>query len=144
MIAIRQATPNDTDAIEVLMHQLGYPNVDGHIAQRVQQLCVHPDEELLVATKDDKVVGVISLHFIPQLPFAGDFCRISYFCVLDEARSEGIGALLEEKTTEIAKARGCDRIEVHSNTRRVDAHRFYYRQGYVESPKYLVKSLRTI
>ena len=37
------------------------------------------------------------------------------------------------------RERGCDRIEVHCHERRVDAHRFYYRQGYEESPKYLMK-----
>lgn len=61
---------------------------------------------------------------------------------MDESdRGVGIGAALEARATELAKARGCDRIEVHCHSRRVDAHRFYFRQGYSESPKYLVKSL---
>ncbi|WP_139803611.1 GNAT family N-acetyltransferase, partial [Cronobacter sakazakii] len=82
-----------------------------------------------------------SLHFIPQLALKGDFCRISYFCVSSNARSKGIGRLLESEGETLARARGCDRIEVHCHSRRSDAHRFYYRQGYTESPKYLCKSL---
>ncbi|AHB70531.1 hypothetical protein P262_03037 [Cronobacter malonaticus] len=57
------------------------------------------------------------------------------------ARSKGIGRLLESEGETLARARGCDRIEVHCHSRRSDAHRFYYRQGYTESPKYLCKSL---
>jgi GNAT superfamily N-acetyltransferase len=52
-------------------------------------------------------VGVLSLHFIPQLALAG-FCRISYFCISDDARGQGIGALLEVRATELARARNCD------------------------------------
>ncbi|WZB65004.1 GNAT family N-acetyltransferase [Achromobacter xylosoxidans] len=52
------------------------------------------------------------------------------------------GRALEEAAEALARARGCDRIEVHCHERRVDAHRFYHRQGYAESPKYLMKSCR--
>lgn len=141
MIEIRTAVPEDANTIAALMVSLGYPDADRSIDRRVEQLCEHPDAELLVAVKNESVVGVISLHFIPQLALAGDFCRISYFCVAEEARGDGIGAVLEAATVEIAKTRGCDRIEVHCHSRREGAHRFYYRQGYVESPKYLIKSL---
>ena len=109
--------------------------------KRLTQLLSHQDEVLLVAVDDGKVVGVISLHFIPQLALVGDFCRISYFCVSEASRGAGIGALLEARAVAVAQQRGCDRIEVHSHARRTDAHRFYYRQGYLDSPKYLIRSL---
>jgi GNAT superfamily N-acetyltransferase len=48
---------------------------------------------------------------------------------------------MEEYVVMLAKERGCDRIEVHCHSRRTDAHRFYSRQGYEESPKYLMKRL---
>jgi hypothetical protein len=32
-------------------------------------------------------------------------------------------------------------MEVHCHSRRSEAHRFYARQGYIESPKYLMKML---
>ncbi|RJG06695.1 GNAT family N-acetyltransferase [Noviherbaspirillum cavernae] len=139
MIDIRTATLADSRPIAGLMNALGYPDAASYIERRIVQLTAHPDEELLVATRNGEVVGVISIHFIPQLALAGDYCRISYFCVSENARSEGVGAALEARTVELARERGCDSIEVHSNSRREDAHRFYYRQGYVESPKYLIK-----
>lgn len=32
--------------------------------------------------------------------------------------------------------------ELHCHSRRKQAHKFYNRQGYAESPKYLIKMLR--
>ena len=141
MVDIRAARESDADVISELLTSLGYARTQSFIRARIAQLLAHPDEELLVATDDAAVLGVISLHFIPQLALAGDFCRISYFCVDGAARGGGVGAALESRATELARTRGCDRIEVHCHSRRVDAHRFYYRQGYTESPKYLIKSL---
>ncbi|NDL63015.1 GNAT family N-acetyltransferase [Enterobacteriales bacterium SAP-6] len=108
----------------------------------MQQLLAHPDETLLVAEEDNSILGVVSLHFIPQLALAGDFCRISYFCVDPAARGKGIGNALESRAQELALARRCDRIEVHCHARRTDAHRFYYRQGYAESPLYFCKRIK--
>jgi GNAT superfamily N-acetyltransferase len=138
---IRRAQTSDSDAIQTLLNQLGYeppPNFDA----KLQRLTTHPDEALLVYQLDTKVVAFLSLHFIPQIALAGDFARISYFAVKDNARSCGIGRQLEEYITLLARERDCDRIEVHCHSRRTDAHRFYERQGYQDSPKYFIKSLR--
>lgn len=141
MITTRAATPADALAISALLTELDYPETSRFIDRRIAELLAHPDEALLVAEEDGALLGVLSLHFIPQLALEGAFCRISYFCVDGSARSKGIGRLLESEGETLARSRGCDRIEVHCHSRRSDAHRFYYRQGYSESPKYLCKSL---
>lgn len=141
VIHLRQALATDADAIVRLLDALGYPGTGPFIRDRIARLIVHPDECLLVAVDGARVVGVISLHFIPQLALAGDFCRISYLCVDGSARGGGIGAMLEARAVELARARGCDRVELHCHERRAGAHRFYARQGYAESPKYFVKAL---
>lgn len=136
---IRPGETTDSVAIAALLTALGYPVTPDFVTERLQRQLTHADAALLVAVENDAVVGFISLHFIPQLALLGDFCRISYFCVAPEARGQGVGAALETAASELAWARGCDRIEVHCHSRREQAHRFYDRQGYVESPKYLVK-----
>ncbi len=141
-LQIRDATVADAAEITSLLASLGYPDTEPFIGQRIQTLLSHPDARLLVAEQQGQLCAVLSLHFIPQLALAGDFCRISYFCIGEGVRGQGIGALLEVRATELARARGCDRIEVHCHSRRTDAHRFYARQGYTESPKYLMKSVR--
>lgn len=140
-VELRPATPQDAPALVELLLQLGYPGTQGFIAGRVRELVAHPDSVLQVATLDGVVLGVISLHFVPQLARAGDFCRVSYLCVADGARGGGIGARLLAFAEAQARRRGCARIELHSGAHRLDAHRFYAREGYVESPKYLMKPL---
>ena len=143
-IHIRTAAPGDAPALVPLLAQLGYPGAEAFAARRVEQLLAHPDAVLLVAEAEGTVHGFISLHFIPQLALPGDFCRLSYLCVDETARSLGIGAALEKRAVEEAQRRSCDRIELHSHERRKDAHRFYYREGYEDSPKYLMKRVPPI
>jgi len=139
---VRKANYDDTAAITRLLADLGYPGADAFIDQRLQQLMSHGDACLLVAEGDGgQVLGFISLHFIVQLALAGDFCRISYLCVDSAARGLGVGALLEQAAEARARARGCDRMELHCDTRRENAHRFYARLGYEDAPKYFRRSL---
>ena len=139
---IRNAQPQDIEAIRALIAQLEYdPPAD--LEEKLRLLTADPDEALLVYELDKEVVAFLSLHFIPQIALAGDFARISYFAVKDSARSQGIGHQLETHITRLARERNCDRIEVHCHSRRTDAHRFYERQDYTESPRYFVKMLNS-
>ena len=140
-MSIRSARPGDGPAIEQLLDQLGYAGTGYFLPQKLDRMLADPAERLLVYETTAGVVAFISVHFIPQIAVAGDFARISYFSVADSVRGQGIGREMEEYVVMLAKERGCDRIEVHCHTRRADAHRFYFRQGYEESPKYLMKRL---
>ena len=142
MVQIRLAEESDAAVVAALLTALGYP-IDSlaFMAQSLERQRADPNAAVLVAVANQRVVGVIALYMIPQLALAGDFCRISYFCVAAAARGQGVGAALEAAACGLAQARGCDRIEVHCHSRRVRAHGFYHRQGYRESPQYLVKSL---
>jgi GNAT superfamily N-acetyltransferase len=137
---IRKAQPEDIAAIRALIAQLDYEPPDS-LDKKIGLLAADPDEALLVYEQDKEVVAFISLHFIPQIAVAGDFARISYFAVKDNARGHGIGQRLEAYISRLARERNCDRIEVHCHSRRTDAHRFYERQGYDEAPKYFIKRL---
>lgn len=139
---VRQANIQDTAAIARLLGQLGYPTEPDRLLDKVRQLLKHPDHVLCVYEQDSTVLAVMSIHFVPQLALIGEFAIISYLAVDASARSLGIGKALEEHCVWIAKARNCDRIQVHCNIRRTDAHRFYERQGYEESRKYFSKRLK--
>ena len=138
---IRSAVFDDKDTIANLLAQLGYPGTEQFLEEKIDQLLTHPDALLLVAEHKSQVQAFISLHFIPQLALRGDFCRISYFCVDEDVRGMGLGKTLGAAAMQEALARGCDRIEVHCHERRSQAHEFYFRQGFHESPKYLLKML---
>jgi len=138
---IREARPDDSFALSALLAELGYDNTEHFITARLAQLCSHPDEILLVAEHGAQVLGFLSLHFIPQLALAGDFARISYFCIADGERSKGSGQQLLTHAEQLARQHGCDRMEVHCHASRLKANQFYAREGYVESPRYHIKDL---
>ena len=139
---IRNMMEGDHEVISDLLSQLGYPDTEKFIRQKIDTLLNNPNEYAVVLENEEKkVIGFISIHIIPQIALEGDFARISYFSVDEKFRSHGAGRLLEEYCEQIAKARNCDRIELHCNYKREKAHQFYYRQGYTESPKYLMKKL---
>jgi GNAT superfamily N-acetyltransferase len=138
---IRNVQLSDSEKIAELLNQLGYPNTNGFIKNKIKGLLNDPNEITVVAEDKEEVLAFISIHFIPQIALEGDFARISYFSVDENYRSNGLGKILEEYCEKVAKSRNCDRIEVHCHSRRERAHKFYYRQGYIELPKYLIKSL---
>ncbi|MGC4037625.1 MAG: GNAT family N-acetyltransferase [Chitinophagaceae bacterium] len=141
-MGIRNAILSDHHAITKLIEQLDYPGSEDFIQEKMRVIINNPLTELLVYDDEDKVVAFIVLEFLPQLGLKGDIARIGYFAVDHSVRSKGIGKEMEEYIEQLARERKCDRIEVHCHERRKDAHRFYFRQGYFESPKYLMKSLK--
>jgi GNAT superfamily N-acetyltransferase len=140
-MTIRNAQVNDWQAIASLLGQLGYPVEEDLLKAKIALLCQQPNEALFVYERENHVVAFLSMHFIPQLGLTGDFARITYFAVDEAYRHTGIGKEMETYCADVARQRGCDRLELHCHARRTDAHRFYQRQGYVESPKYLMKML---
>jgi GNAT superfamily N-acetyltransferase len=142
-MGIRIAKPEDWKEISELLEQLGYPETELFVKDKIVQLLNDPDEILLVYEKESRVVALMSIHFIPQIALTGDFARISYFVVDRSFRNSGIGKELEEYCYRVAEERKCDRIEVHCHARRRMAHRFYLRQGFKESPKYLMKMIES-
>ncbi|MBT2647382.1 GNAT family N-acetyltransferase [Bacillus sp. ISL-34] len=141
-MGIRRAVIEDWKAIANLLSQLDYSDTETFIREKMEKIIIHPDEDLLVYEDNGEVIAFISLHYIPQIALKGDFARISYFAVDKTIRSKGIGREIEAFCTELAKNRNCDRLEVHCHSRRTDAHRFYARQGFIESPKYFMKMIK--
>ena len=48
------------------------------------------------------------------------------------ARSRGVGTALLDHLTDIARAQGCAVVDLDSGRQRLDAHRFYRREGFEE------------
>lgn len=138
---VRKALLADNEAIEDLLAQLDYPGTRGFIQQKMEMIFQNPLVTLLVYELEGKVVAFMVLELLIQLGLQGDIARIGYFSVDHHCQSMGIGREMEQYAEQLAREKNCDRIEVHCHERRKDAHRFYYRQGYVESPKYLMKLL---
>lgn len=142
-MTIMRAQVEDYKEISVLLEQLGYNDTELFLQDKIRESLVNSTEEILVYKIENKVVALLSINFIPQLALKGCFARISYFVVDEEHRNNGIGTEMEEYCVNLAKLKSCDRIEVHCNSKRIKSHQFYHKLGYIESPKYFIKSLNT-
>jgi len=141
IMPIRKATASDAQPVKYLLEQLGYHLPPESVKQKLAQMVGDPDNQVFVYETDELIQAFITLHFVPQLGLAGDLAVIGYFAVDEKERSQHIGRELEEYVTRLAAKRNCDRIQVHCNLKRQDAHRFYIRQGYHETRKYFTKQL---
>jgi GNAT superfamily N-acetyltransferase len=85
---------------------------------------------VLVAELDGAVVGCLSTSVMRVLHRPAPVGRISMMVVEEALRGLGIGAALVRAAERALAERGCYMVEVTSNVRRTEAHRFYERLGY--------------
>ncbi len=89
---------------------------------------------LLVAEQDGAVVGTLQLSFIPGMSFQGAYrAQIEDVMVDSTRRNLGIGSALVDQAIERAKARHCSVVQLTSNKKRDQAHRFYERLGFAST-----------
>ncbi len=89
---------------------------------------------LLVAEHDSRVIGMLQLTFIPGLSRRGAWrANIEAVRVDDAMRGRGVGRWLMERAMDVARRRGCRLVQLTSDRRRTEAHRFYARLGFKDS-----------
>jgi GNAT superfamily N-acetyltransferase len=91
-------------------------------------------ELLVVAERDGRLVGTLQLSVLPTLARQGTLrAQIEGVRVAGTERGRGIGEQLITWAVEQARARGCGIVQLTSDHRRQDAHRFYQRLGFTAS-----------
>jgi GNAT superfamily N-acetyltransferase len=86
---------------------------------------------LLVAELDGEVVGACQLIVFRHIQAGGGRCaEIESVHVHPDQRGHGVGTALMGNAVERARALGCYRVQLTSNTLRDDAHRFYESVGF--------------
>jgi GNAT superfamily N-acetyltransferase len=90
--------------------------------------------ELIVATDGDEVIGTCQLTYIPGLSRGGaERMLIEAVRIRSDQRGRGLGGELIRWTVERARERGCKIVQLTTDKRRTDAHRFYAALGFVAS-----------
>jgi len=92
--------------------------------------------QLLVAleSEDGRIVGTMQLTFIPGLSRGGATrMQIEAVRVAEELRGGGIGSKMIAWAVEHARLHGARLVQLTSDARRDDAHRFYERLGFEAS-----------
>lgn len=130
-IVIRRARFIDVDTLAELVTQLGYPTDADEMIVRLRTLLTESNNHLVaVAELSGKVVGVISAALSFHIEHAGAYGRITALSVDEKQRRQGIGAALLAYAESWLLRHGATVCIVNSHLRRLDAHRFYEREGY--------------
>jgi GNAT superfamily N-acetyltransferase len=92
------------------------------------------NNRLLVAEMDGKIIGTLQITFIRGLSRRGARrAQIEAVRVAGPHRGTGLGEQIVRAAIEIARDAGCSVVQLTTDKRRTDAHRFYERLGFVAS-----------
>jgi GNAT superfamily N-acetyltransferase len=107
-----------------------------------EELARDPNNRLLVAEIGGEIVGTLQLTFIRGLSRkAARRAQIEAVRVAGPRRGTGLGEQMIRLAIEIARNAGCSIVQLTTDKRRKDAHRFYERLGFVASHEGMKLSL---
>jgi GNAT superfamily N-acetyltransferase len=137
---IRRAERDDVAALVELVaaDQIGATRDGGDLAPYERAFAsIDADPAQLLVTVTDahgEVVGTLQLTFIPGLARRGGLrAQIEAVRVREDLRGQGLGHELFAWAVAEARHRGCTLVQLTSDKRRDEAHRFYGRLGFVAS-----------
>lgn len=138
-IRFRPATAGDLPAIVALLADdpLGRereedgPELDQRYGEAFTAIERDANQLLAVAERENRIVGVLQLSFIPGLTRRGMWRgQIEGVRVAATERGAGLGRSMLEWAIEEGRKRGCGLVQLTSDERRADAHRFYEALGF--------------
>ncbi len=137
-IKIRAATKNDVLRILELLYEMQRPkpkskSEKAKFTKLVLQYLSDEDKKILMAVNDSKIVGLVSMVFLPRLNRTKQELYIPELVVTKKYRRLGVGKLLIESCIGIAKRKNCFRIRLESGNQRKEAHKFYKSLGFEQS-----------
>ncbi|MFE7518704.1 GNAT family N-acetyltransferase [Streptomyces halstedii] len=96
-----------------------------------RRLADDPNQHLVVAVREARVVGTLQLTIVPGLSRRGATRSIieSVRIHADE-RGTGLGTQLIQWAVDESRRQGCRLVQLTSDASRIDAHRFYERLGF--------------
>ncbi|MER8042679.1 GNAT family N-acetyltransferase [Streptomyces sp. NPDC094032] len=98
------------------------------------RLAEDPNQHLVVAVREGRVVGTLQLTVIPGLSRKGTTrSLIEGVRIHADERGSGLGTRLIEWAVEESRAQECRLVQLTSDVTRTDAHRFYERLGFEAS-----------
>ncbi|MFD7792272.1 GNAT family N-acetyltransferase [Streptomyces sp. NPDC059759] len=100
----------------------------------LKRLSADPNQHLVVAVRESRVVGTLQLTVIPGLSRKGATRSIiEAVRIHADERGSGLGTQLIEWAIDESRRQGCQLVQLTSDASRTDAHRFYERLGFEAS-----------
>ena len=90
--------------------------------------------------EEGKLIGLAGLWINSKL-FSGKYIEMDNVVVHPDHRSKGIGRLLCSETERIGKQQNCKLVVLDAYVENFEAHKFYYREGYIARGYHFLKKL---
>ncbi|MFT2018709.1 N-acetyltransferase family protein [Streptomyces sp. 796.1] len=139
-VEFRRAQAEDLPAIvamladDALGAQRESPNDLAPYTAAFERIASDPNQWLVAAVRDGRLVGTLQLTFIPGLSRRGATrSLIEGVRVHSDERGSGLGTQLIEWAIDASRQAGCQLVQLTSDATRIDAHRFYERLGFEAS-----------
>ncbi|MFC8517574.1 GNAT family N-acetyltransferase [Streptomyces sp. NPDC057257] len=139
-LEMRPATAEDVPAIVAMLAddplgaQRESPDDLTPYLRALERLAADPNQHLIVATREGRVVGTLQLTIVPGLSRRGSTRSIIEGVRIHAAeRGSGLGTRLIEWAIDASRREGCQLVQLTSDNTRTDAHRFYERLGFTAS-----------
>lgn len=143
-LEIRPTTAEDIPAVVAMLADdpLGArresPDDLGPYLAAFERLRVDPNQHLVVAVRDGRVVGTLQLTIVPGLSRRGATRSIvEGVRIHRDERGGGLGTQLIEWAIDESRRQNCHLVQLTSDKTRTDAHRFYERLGFEASHTWL-------
>ncbi|MFH9191064.1 GNAT family N-acetyltransferase [Streptomyces globisporus] len=137
---IRPATPDDLPAVVAMLAddplgaQRESPDDLTPYQEALQRLADDPNQHVVVAVRQDRVVGTLQLTIIPGLSRRGSTRSIiESVRIHGDERGSGLGTQLIQWAVDESRRQNCQLVQLTSEVTREDAHRFYERLGFTAS-----------
>ncbi|MEU0189709.1 GNAT family N-acetyltransferase [Streptomyces afghaniensis] len=139
-LEIRAAVADDVPAIVAMLAddplgaQRESPDDLTPYLTALERLGADPNQRLVVAVREGRVVGTLQLTIIPGLSRRGATRSIiEGVRIHADERGSGLGTQLIEWAIDESRDQGCQLVQLTSDKTRTDAHRFYERLGFTAS-----------
>ncbi|MBQ0847783.1 GNAT family N-acetyltransferase [Streptomyces sp. NPDC057621] len=100
----------------------------------LERLSEDPNQHVVVAVREGRVVGTLQLTIVPGLSRKGATRSIiEGVRVHADERGSGLGTRFIEWAVDRSRSEGCQLVQLTSDATRTDAHRFYERLGFTAS-----------
>ncbi|MFF0779179.1 GNAT family N-acetyltransferase [Streptomyces sp. NPDC003720] len=139
-LEIRAATAPDVPAIVAMLAddplgaQRESPDDLSPYLAALERLTADPNQRLVVAVRETRVVGTLQLTIIPGLSRKGATRSIiEGVRIHADERGSGLGTHLIQWAIEESRRANCHLVQLTSDNSRTDAHRFYERLGFTAS-----------
>ncbi|MBO7935260.1 GNAT family N-acetyltransferase [Streptomyces sp. S9] len=97
----------------------------------LERISADPNQRLVVAVREGRVVGTLQLTIVPGLSRRGATRSvIEGVRVHADERGGGLGTRFIEWAIEESRRENCQLVQLTSDSTRTDAHRFYERLGF--------------